>query len=133
MALLSKDAILAASDIPYEDVEVPEWGGTVRVRGLTGAERDAHEVKMAEARRKGVALEVVLHNFRARLVVKCLIDEQGNRLFSDDDAKVLGEKSAPVIDRLFDVARRLSGMTDDAVEQGKDNSESDQNASSTSD
>ena len=30
--LLSRDAILQAQDLPHEDVEVPEWGGMVRVR-----------------------------------------------------------------------------------------------------
>ena len=32
MNLLSKTAILAAQDLQTEDVEVPEWGGAVRVR-----------------------------------------------------------------------------------------------------
>ena len=31
MALLTRDEILAADDIKTEDVEVPEWGGDVRV------------------------------------------------------------------------------------------------------
>ena len=31
MKLLTGAAILAANDLPHEDVEVPEWGGTVRV------------------------------------------------------------------------------------------------------
>ena len=32
MTLLSKTAILAAQHLQTEDVEVPEWGGAVRVR-----------------------------------------------------------------------------------------------------
>ena len=40
MSLLSAAEILAADDLPTEDVEVSEWNGTVRVRALTGAERD---------------------------------------------------------------------------------------------
>jgi len=130
--LLSKDAILAANDLQYEDVHVPEWGGTVRVRALTGAERDAFEAKMAEARQKGMALGAALHNFRAKLVVRCIVDEQGKRLFSDDDAKALGTKSGAVLDRLFDVARRLSGMNEDAVEEAAKNSVTGQSAGSTS-
>ena len=41
MTLLSKSAILCANDLQTEDVDVPEWGGTVRVRSFTGRERDA--------------------------------------------------------------------------------------------
>ena len=34
--LLTRDAILAAADIQTETVPVPEWGGEVAVRPLTG-------------------------------------------------------------------------------------------------
>ena len=46
MTLLSKTAILAAQDLQTEDVEVPEWGGAVRVRSFTGRERDVFEAGM---------------------------------------------------------------------------------------
>ena len=43
MPILNKAAILAAEDLKTETVAVPEWGGEVRVRTLTGTERDAFE------------------------------------------------------------------------------------------
>ena len=33
MPYLTRDDILQAVDLKYEDVQVPEWGGVVRVRG----------------------------------------------------------------------------------------------------
>ncbi len=36
---LTKDSILKSEDRKYQDIEIPEWGGTVRVQSLTGAER----------------------------------------------------------------------------------------------
>ncbi len=36
---LTIEQIAAAVDLPEEDVPVPEWGGTVRVRGLTKGEQ----------------------------------------------------------------------------------------------
>ena len=48
MTYLSRDAILQREDIKTEDVEVPEWGGTVRVRGMSGVERDAFEASLIE-------------------------------------------------------------------------------------
>ena len=131
MALLSAAQIEAVDDRTHEDVEVPEWGGTVRVVGLTGADRDAYEATFVDA--KGKPAVQRLRNIRAKLVVKCLVDADGNRLFTDDKAKALGEKNGAVIDRLFDVARRLSGIGQGAVEEGKETSESGQNDSSTSD
>ena len=48
MTYLSRDAILQREDIKTEDVEVPEWGGTVRVRGMTGVQRDAFEASLIQ-------------------------------------------------------------------------------------
>ncbi|QVQ51299.1 hypothetical protein J4H86_21135 [Spiractinospora alimapuensis] len=131
MALLSAEEIEAADDRQHRDEEVPEWGGTVRVVGLSGTDRDAYEAAMVD--NKGKAASIRLANFRAKLVVKCLVDEEGRRLFGDDKAKVLGQKNGAVVDRLFDIARELSGMGKDAVAEGKENSGSDPSDASTSD
>lgn len=111
--LLGRDAILQADDLSWEDVEVPEWGGMVRVRGLTGAERDAFEAEMVEQRGKKVRMD--MQNFRAKLVVRSVVDEEGKRLFSDKDAPQLGQKSAAALQRVFEVAQRLSGLSDTDV------------------
>ncbi|MFJ6019779.1 hypothetical protein ACIQFP_10560 [Nocardiopsis alba] len=128
--LLTADAILSAEDRSYEDVEVPEWGGTVRVIGLSGTDRDAWEATMVDA--KGQAATVRLQNFRAKLVAKCLVDTNGKRIFTDSQVKDLGQKNGSVLDRLFDKARELSGMMKDAVSDAEGNSESARNGSSIS-
>lgn len=128
--LLTADQIEAADDRAYEDVPVPEWGGDVRVMGLSGTDRDAYEAIMVDA--KGKPATQRLQNFRSKLVAKCLVDESFKRLFTDDKVKVLGAKNGEVIDRLFDKSRALSGMTEKAVEDAAGNSESGQNENSTS-
>lgn len=133
MTFLSAEQILAANDREHEDVDVPEWGGTVRVIGLSAADRDAYEAALAATTKGDATAMARLQNFRAKLVVKALVDADGKRLFSDADAKELGTKSGKVIDRLFDVVRRLSGMGKDALEQGKADSESGQSGSSSTD
>ena len=115
MSYLTRDAILKVDDLPFEDVEVSEWGGTVRVRGLTGAERDAFEAEMVELRGKKARFN--MQNFRAKLVVRSVVDRQGERLFSHQDAEPLGKKSAAALQRVFEVAQRLSGLTDTDVEE----------------
>lgn len=129
--LLTRDAILQANDLPYEDVEVPEWGGVVRVRTLTGKERDTFEESISQV--KGKKTELRLANVRAKLAARAIVDENGNRLFSDDDISALGKKSAAALDRVFTVARRLSGFTDEDMEELVGNSERDQSDGSTSD
>lgn len=117
MSGLTRDQILGADDRPTEVVSVPEWGGEVKVRGLSGTERDAYEASIASPRPDG-RKHINLRNLRARLVVLACVDpETGDRLFRDDDAEALGGKSAAAVDRLFSVARRLSGLGEDDVEE----------------
>jgi hypothetical protein len=130
MALLTRDQIWSADDITFEDVPVPEWGGSVRIRGMSGRERDAFEAASL-VNRKGTQ-ELNVKNIRARLVAACAIDENGQPLFSSADVMRLSEKSAAALTRLFVVAQRLSGMTEDDVEELAGNLDSDQNGNSTS-
>lgn len=115
MALLTRDAILQAQDLPTERVVVPEWNGEVLVRALTGAERDTFEQSIVEQRGKSTRMN--LQNLRAKLVALTVVDEEGKRLFSDEDAKLLGQKSAAALNRVFEVAQRLSGLTPEDVEE----------------
>jgi hypothetical protein len=112
--ILSRAAILAASDIKTETVNVPEWGGAVLVRGMSGTERDAYEQSILVVNSKGRKVDLV--GARAKLVVRCIVDEAGHRLFEDGDAPALAAKSAAAIERVFDVASRLSGLSSTDVE-----------------
>lgn len=128
--LLSRDDILKADDIKTELVEVPEWGGAVMVRGLTGAERDALEEEVTSQR--GSSVRVNLRNLRAKLVVRSVVDEQGKHLFTPADVDALGKKSAAALQRVFNVASRLSGLSREDLEELTKNSEDGQSEDSTS-
>jgi hypothetical protein len=54
------------------------------------------------------------------------IATDGKRLFAPEQAAKLGAKAGKVLDRLADVALRLSGMTPAEVEAAEGNSESGQ-------
>lgn len=128
--LLSADAILGVDDKTTADVDVPEWGGVVRVRALTGDERDGYEASMTVE--KGDRLERNPIGARARLVVRACVDAEGNRLFRDNQAPQLGQKNAAVLDRLWDKIADLSGMTTKAVEAAEGNSDAVPSDGSTS-
>jgi len=121
MALLTREQILGANDIKTETIAVPEWGGDVLVRGLTGAQRDRFEADSLEG--KGKAQHVNLQNIRARLVARCIVDESGARIFQDSDVKALGAKSAQALNRVFEAAQKLSGLTDDDIDELTENLE----------
>lgn len=103
---LSRDQILGAVDLKIEAVEVPQWGGTIYVRNLSGKARDKFEA--SRYRMKGDKVELIHDNTRAMLLSMCLCDESGTLLFSAADVEALGEKNAAVLDQLFEVAQRLS-------------------------
>ena len=48
MGLLNKDQILEASDLQTFSVSVPEWGGDVQIRSMTGADRDEFESSLVK-------------------------------------------------------------------------------------
>lgn len=110
---LSRDDVLKADDLRTEEVDVPEWGGSVLVRGMSGRERDEFEASMLD-QRSGRAN---LANVRAKAVLRCTVDDDGKRLFDAADIDVLGEKSSAALDRVFGVAQRLSGLGGQDVEE----------------
>lgn len=113
--LLSKDQILGADDRAFREVDVPEWGGSVRIGTMTAAERDAFEASMIPEKGKKQADKMA--NFRARFVARCIVDAEGKPVFTEADIVQLGRKSANVLSRLFDECRELNGMTEKDVEQ----------------
>jgi hypothetical protein len=112
--LLSKDQILAADDIKSQRVEIPEWGGEVMVRGLTGSQRDTWEAGLTV--RRGKQMVPDMRDFRARLVVLCAVDETGQLVFGPGDIDALSGKSGAALDRLYDAAAKLSGISEADVE-----------------
>lgn len=112
---LDRAAILAVQDVQTEVLVVPEWGGKLRVRGLTGRQRDEFETSITVG--KGKNQEINTKNARAKLVVLCVVDESGNQLFTSADVIALGQKSASALQRVFDLCRKLSGLSEDDMEE----------------
>lgn len=115
MALLTRDQILEADDRRYDIVECPEWGGDVRLRSITGTQRDAFEQSLMQT--NGADRKVNTRNARAKLIVLCAVDENNQPLFVGDDLAALGRKNAAPIDRLFDACRKLAGMSPEDVDK----------------
>ena len=101
---------------PINRVELPDIGDHAFVRTLSGTERDAFESSLLAGKNK------TLDNFRAKLLVRCLCDEGGERIFGDEDMAALGNTRADVLDQLFTAARRLNGIGNDDVKELTKNS-----------
>jgi hypothetical protein len=115
--MLTRQDIIDCKDIKSEVVKVPEWNGEVNVWGLTLAEKDSWTdiiISDGKANMKGAT---------ALLCALCMRDENGERLFSSDDIDALDAKSASALDRVFQVAQRLSGIGQEDIEETVKNSE----------
>lgn len=123
MGCVSREAALSPRSVRVVRVDVPEWGdgAHVFVRVLTGTERDAWEVYSVEQQRL-YRSEVGYPGFRAALLVRCLCDEKGERIFLDTDVEELGKQPASVVSRLFDAAHKLNGISKSDVEELQKNS-----------
>ncbi|TAM56786.1 MAG: hypothetical protein EPN53_00990 [Acidobacteria bacterium] len=106
----SREEILA-STLAYEDIVVPAWGRTVRVREMSLLERSSFEIAVYNGRANGIRL-------RSELLVRvCTDPATGERLFLDDDTEALGATGAKAVQVLFAPALRLSGLTEEEAEE----------------
>lgn len=114
-----RDQILNSNDIPKELVKVKEWGISIEVRGMTGAER-TRILDLAQDE-KGMNLQMVY----PEIVISTAFDaETGEKIFSPEDRAALLSKSANALDSLATVGMRLSGfLAETSNDLGKDSSE----------
>ena len=112
-----RERIIARDDSKKEVVEVEEWGEKVEVRSLSGTQRAK---LIRQARKEGNDADAV--NLHAILFTDTLFDpETGEKIFQPEDMDVILEKSAAVLDRLGQIAFRLSGLGTGAVEKAEKN------------
>lgn len=98
MAALSKDKFLIPPK--SEQVELPELGGSVTVRGMTSGEREKWETacyNMKQQQFQG--------NYKTLLISFCVMNGDSKPMFT---AKEAAELPADIGETLFDAAFRLS-------------------------
>lgn len=114
--MLTTNEIVAHHDRRTEDIEVPEWGGIVRLMEPSAFDRERFASQYnAQKKPNG---DVDPSGLMALLVSMCLVDEGGRRLFTTtDDLEALNQKSVLVLERLFERCRKLAGLTDESLDE----------------
>ena len=115
---LTKEQILKADDLPTREVEIPEWGGDVKIRSLSGKERDSFE-NTCQKRKKGQNIE--LKGLKVLLLSLTIVNEDNSIMFTEADLEKLNAKSARALNRLFDAVTEMNGIGEDAVEELRKN------------
>lgn len=125
MALNRKDLdTIKAKQRAPKTIHVSAWGGNVLIRVMSGSERDSYEAEIVGTR-AGKDRRLNLTNIRAKLVARCLVNDDGSPMFnaaSVEDITALGAMDALGLDTIFKACQRINGLTDEDVDELAGNS-----------
>ena len=116
-----KEKLQRASNAPKprETVPTPELAEfdipEIIIQGMGGQARDGWEKSLIVGR--GKRREVNTENVRAKLVTLCAINPDGSLAMDESDAVWLGQMRVDVLNRLFEVSQRLSGVRDQDIDE----------------
>ena len=114
-----KDRIKAANDIDTEVIEIPEWDQVkIEVRSMPGRER-AQLLKRATMPDGSMDFEGL---YPSVLVACCFDPDSGDKVFDTGDYGWINEKAAGPVERLAQIGMKLSGLTQEAADEGKGSS-----------
>lgn len=103
--ILSKKDILSVDDREYVEMEVTEWGGSIRIyvmslrermvlEGLVGKKAEKKNVK---ADKTSSEQEKIMYLLRI-----CLKDKDGSNMFDENEVSMLLDKDSKVVYRIFE-------------------------------
>jgi hypothetical protein len=86
-------------------------GDNLYIREMTLDERDTYEMEMFNFGKSEKNSP-----FRARLLIKVLCNDKGERVFTDEDVGKIGVLPAALGLKLYELAHKLSGTTSEDIE-----------------
>ena len=113
MGYLSRDSIFAAV-FKTDEVDVPEWGGTVLVREMTAAEVDEVSSGMIDGTKVDTSK---VQGRMPKIVSWCVIDAEQKPVFKRGDVERLAKLAFNPIIRVATRALELSGLVEEDEEE----------------
>jgi hypothetical protein len=111
---LNKHQIFASNDLKESFVEVPEWGGKVKIRALSSQELFDYNA-LIHSDPSGLDLAMYL-------ITTACIDDNGNKLFTEQDIPTLKTKNNDILFRIVDGISALSKQNPNDVDELAKNS-----------
>lgn len=108
-----------AVDRRFKVVTLPS-GRQVRIRSLRESEKARFEASVLT--RKGEFSINKIREQRARLIIECVVDQEGRPLFSEEHLAELLQQDGAEMARLYDECRTFCGFDEDAIEELAKNS-----------
>lgn len=129
-ALLKKDQSLEIARVDFDNDD------HTFVREMSSHEKDWFEqsiIKVSHSRNGGIEYEQALEDYRAKLAVCTVCDEEGNLIFKKNDVQILSKNlPASKMEKIINMARDINAISDEDQENLVKNSVSGQGAGSSS-
>jgi len=110
-----------ARKLEIREVDLPNFG-IVHLREPTAGEAEAY---FSRLRSEGIEGGQIPKHLRAELIAKCLVDDNGNRMFVADppDYDVIASFGSRLVQQLYEIAAKLASIEDREIEASLKNSE----------
>lgn len=117
---VSRETVLSCSDQRIEEVEIPDWGGTIRFQSLPADKwADWMQLYWVDVENNEVkSLEGMIH-----LIILSAIAEDGSPIFQPEDTEELKKKSGGNIRKAFFAAWSANGASGEVQDEIEGNSE----------
>ena len=111
MTTLTREALLGKSARRYMEVPLPS-GGAVRIQSLNERERADYELSLFDKKNSYTA-----ESSRRKLLVRCIVDESGNRMFADNEHDLLGDIDGADAGAIYDACQKHCGYQTGEVDK----------------
>lgn len=119
MALLSKEALLGASDLEEREVELPSIGGSVKIRSLPAAYSNQATSEALELKTTARGEQLATVNTAKLEELQVLHALVNPKLSSIEEARTFMQNCGPAAKRLVKEIDEISGVDKEAIEQAQ--------------
>lgn len=109
MALINKEQFLQNTACEHKDVHIEELGGEIRIKAMSIADQIKFEEESANTKNQN---ELIF-----QLILNCCIDENGEKLFEQEDLEIIKERSAPVVIKLFQEILKVNKLDEEEIDK----------------
>ena len=122
--MLTREQILATDNFEIEVMDVPGWGGKIRLRTMSGTARDKFD---SQCVRQSVGDKSVdMAGLRTLLLTLCIVGEDNKPMFDKKDIQALNDLDSRAVRDVYEKVSKINGLGEEATEEAEKNSEGDQ-------
>lgn len=112
--MLTKEQLLKTVKRPSVKVEMPEFGGEILLRGISAGELMTFQKSIEKPSKKNGEFEIDRETFGPKLLVRCIVDKDGNRVFADEEWESFNGWPVSAFQRATAAALKLNGYSGSA-------------------